>query len=125
MAAQTVLIVEDEEPIMNALVDKFGFEDFNVLKANDGEEGLKVALKEKPDIILLDIIMPKTDGLEMLRKLREDEWGSEVPVFMLTNLSDMHKISEAMQYGMSGYLVKSDWKLDDVVQKVRDKLDGK
>ncbi|MBN2016054.1 response regulator [Candidatus Dojkabacteria bacterium] len=119
---KTILVVEDEVPISKAITDKFRREGFEVLQAFDGEDGLEVALKKKPDLILLDILMPKVDGITMLKNLREDMWGKNVPVFLLTVLSDMDKISEAVQVGVSGYLIKSDWKLEDVVEKAKDQL---
>ena len=117
-----ILIVEDEESLRGALRDKFAWEGFDVLEAGDGEEGLKAALREHPDLILLDIIMPKMDGITMLKKLREDDWGKEAQVILLTNLSDNEKLSEALAQGTYDYLVKSDWKIADVVAKVRERL---
>lgn len=116
---KTILVVEDEEPVLTALVDKFSREGFLLSQAKDGEEGLALALKNHPDLILLDILMPKMDGIALLKKLREDKWGKNVPVFLLTNLSELEKISEAVKIGISGYLVKSDWKLEDIVKKVK------
>jgi len=108
--------------LANALNKKFSSEDFEVLVAKDGEEGLKKSLENHPHIILLDIIMPKLDGISMLKKLREDNWGKEVPVILLTNLSDSEKVAEGMEVGVYDYLVKSDWKIEDVVSKVKEKL---
>lgn len=125
----TVLIVEDEESMRKILTDELEREGFTAIETKDGVEGLESALSNHPDIILIDILLPKLDGLEMLKKIREDKWGKDVPVLLLTNLGDMDKISEAVQIGITGYLVKSDWKLEDVVKKVRDALkkekDGK
>ncbi|MBU0976241.1 MAG: response regulator [Patescibacteria group bacterium] len=123
MAQKTILIVEDDAPILQALVDKFTNEGFSVIEASDGEEGLMKAKDEKPEVILLDIVMPKMDGITMLKELRGSDWGKDIPVFLLTNLSDMDKISESVQIGISGYMIKSDWKLEDVVKKVKEKLD--
>ncbi len=120
--SQTILIVEDEKPLIRALCDKFRHEGFNVLEARNGAEGLEVALREHPDLILLDIIMPVMDGVSMFKKLREDEWGKSVPVIMLTNLIYNEKIAEAIMQGSHEYLVKSDFKLEDVVAKVRERL---
>ncbi|MFA6410860.1 MAG: response regulator [Candidatus Buchananbacteria bacterium] len=117
-----ILIIEDELSLLQALVDKFKMEKFLVVSAKNGKEGLELAKKEKPDLILLDIIMPITDGITMLEQLRQDEWGKEVPVMVLTNLNDIEKTSEALKSGVRDYLVKTDWKLDDVVKKVKDKL---
>ena len=117
-----VLIIDDDEATSAALETKFGIDGFTVLLANNGEKGLIIAQELKPDIILLDIIMPKMDGLTFLKKLREDGWGKNVPVIILTNLSDDEKISEAVTAGTYEYLIKSDWWLEDVVKKVKNKL---
>ena len=119
---KTILIVEDEQGIRQALVDKFSIEGFDVLEAKNGKEGLKLALKEHPDLILLDIIMPVMDGVTMMKKLKGDKWGQEVPVIMLTNLSDIEKVSRFVESGVYEYLVKSDWRIEDVVKKVKEKL---
>jgi len=118
-----ILIVEDDLPILGVLVEMFEREKFEVLKARDGEKGLNMAIKKKPDLILLDIVMPKMDGVTVLQKLREDKWGKDVPIILLTNLISAEKASEAAQSGVRDYLVKTDWKLEDVVKKVRQKLE--
>ena len=118
-----VLIVDDDTAIRSALEFQFKKESFVVFSAEDGEEGLHTSKTEHPDIILLDIKMPKMDGMEMLGKLRElDAWGKAVPVILLTNLADTNKVAEAVQSGVYDYLVKSDWKLEDVVRVVKEKL---
>lgn len=114
---QKILIVEDESSQRIALADTFVREDFHVFAAKDGSEGLVVALREHPDLTLIDIVMPVMDGITMLSKLREDVWGKNAKVIMLTNLSD------ALEHGSYDYLVKSDWKLEDVVARVRARLD--
>lgn len=119
-----VLIVEDETALREALVDKLTREGFDALEAKDGEEGLKIALKEHPGLILLDIIMPKMDGMTMMKKLREDEWGKGVPIILLTNLSATEEkiIKGIVENEPSYYLVKSDWKIEDVVKKVKEQF---
>lgn len=121
-ANKKILIVEDELSLRGALRDKLIREGFNVLEAKNGEEGLRVALREHPDLILLDIIMPVMDGMTMLKRLREDVWGKEAKVVMLTNLSDNEKLAEAITHGSYEYLVKSDWKIENVVAKIKEKL---
>src|SRR4030042_2794089 len=111
-----ILIVDDEPALLAALVDKFTRAGFTVLIAENGKEGLKFAFKNKPDLILLDIIMPIMDGITMLYKLRKDPWGKRVKVILLTNLSDPGKITKALTQSVNGYLVKSDWKIKDVVK---------
>lgn len=117
-----VLIVEDDNALKSVLGDKLKSEDFLVLTAKDGEEGLRVALKNKPDLILLDVVMPKMNGLKMLEKLREDEWGEHVPVLLLSNDDDPEHIKETLKYNASDYLIKSDWELEDIIKKIKETL---
>ncbi|MBI3671627.1 response regulator [Candidatus Azambacteria bacterium] len=117
-----VLIVEDEQALVRAIQEKLKKEGISVLTAKDGETGLETALLEHPDLILLDIIMPKMNGIEMLRELKEDAWGKSAKVIILSNLSDGEMVSEAFKMGIYDFLVKSDWSLDDVVDKVKQKL---
>lgn len=120
--APTILIVEDEPALLKALVEKFSQENLSVLEASNGQEGLSKAIEEHPDIILLDIIMPVMDGMTMLKKLREDGWGKTAEVILLTNLSNTEKISSALELGTYDYLVKTDWKIADLVAKVHERL---
>ena len=120
---QRVLIVEDETVLRHVLADKFGRQGFVVSEAKDGEEGLKIALNEHPDIILLDLIMPKLDGLSMVDQLQKDAWGKQVPVLVLTNLSDLHTVDLARARGLFNYFVKSDWSIDDLIKKTRTVLE--
>jgi DNA-binding response OmpR family regulator len=117
-----ILIVDDETKILELLAKKFSDEGFDVIKARDGEEGLKLAISKKPDVILLDIIMPKMDGLTMLQRLRKDSWGRGVKVVILTNLSDGESLSQALEGRAFDFLIKSDWKLEDVIKKVKARL---
>ena len=121
----TLLIVEDEISLRHALRDKFIRKGFYVLEAKDGKEGLILALKKEPDMILLDIIMPKMNGMVMLKKLRQaSKWGRSVSVILLSNLGgdDEEMMAEIGKDRLADYLVKSNWSLDDVVKKVRGKL---
>ncbi len=120
-ANKKILIVEDELSLRNALRDKLTHEGFSVLEAKNGEEGLEAALREHPDIILLDIIMPVMDGATMLNKLRHDPWGTKVAVIILTNLSEAED-SLMRSRGSLDYIVKSNWKIEDVVAKIRERL---
>ncbi len=117
-----ILVVEDEKFMLEALSDKLKKEGFKVLQAKNGQQGLETALRKHPDLILLDIVMPKVDGLTMLKNLRKDEWGKEAIVILLTNLNSTEKIAEAVGEGMHEYLIKSDWLLSGVVNKVKERL---
>jgi len=112
-----VLIVEDEVPLREAIAEKFKAAGFAVHEASNGEEGLEKAHSIHPDLIILDIIMPKMDGIAMLKELKRDVWGINVPTIVLTNVSDYYKLEEALTIGVDEYLIKADWKLKDIVSK--------
>jgi DNA-binding response OmpR family regulator len=118
-----ILIVEDEQPLLKVLADKFNEENEEVITARNGQEGLASALENHPDLILLDLKMPVMGGNDMLAKLRQDAWGVDVPVIILSNLNDSTSISDSMNNKITKYFVKSDWKLEDVVQAVKEMLD--
>ena len=117
-----ILIVEDEEALSQVLKERFDNEGFDVMVARDGETALKLALSKQPDIVLLDIIMPKLGGLSMLKRLREDEAGKNVRVVVLTNVNDTKEVHEALTLGARDFLVKSDWSISDLVENIRNQL---
>lgn len=117
-----ILVVEDEEPLRMVLRDVLAVEGYGILEAKNGIEGLEMSLREHPDLILLDILMPKMDGLEMLKKLREDEWGRKAPVIVLTNLSDNEDIAKAVEEDVFEYFVKTDIKINEVIARIREKI---
>ena len=117
-----ILIIDDDASLRSVLEDKFSGEGFSVRLAKNGQEGLEIALEEKPDVILVDILMPVLDGLGMIKELRQDNWGKEANVILLSNLDDTTKIAEAAQLGVFDFLTKQDYKIDDVVKKVKEKL---
>ncbi len=116
-----VLIVEDDQALLKVLAAGLGAKEFKVLTAKDGEEGLEVALNEKPDLILLDLLMPRMDGITMLKRLRDadGEWGQKVKVIILTNLEDQDKLAAAVENRVYDYMIKSNWNISDVLKKVR------
>lgn len=119
-ATKKILIVEDEEMIRKPYADGLKDEGFSVVTAANGREGLEAALREKPDLILLDILMPVMDGMKMMKKLREDAWGKKVPIILLTNLSADEKIMEGMiKHEPLYFLVKSDWTMKDVMDQIK------
>jgi len=120
-----ILIVEDEISLRHALRDAFSREGFLVLEAKDGEQGFATAMEHEPDIILLDIVMPKMDGMTMVMGIRTSgPWGKQVPIILLTNLGlDDHKTMKIIDSDTAlRYLVKSNWKIHEVVSKVRQAL---
>jgi DNA-binding response OmpR family regulator len=121
-AEHKILVVEDEAPTALALCDKLEHEGYKVLKAGNGKDGLAVALSEHPELILADLKMPEMGGMEMIRALREDSWGKDAKVIILTNMSDVAKIEEAMVHGAFFYMVKGDSSMNDILEKVRSQV---
>jgi two-component system response regulator ResD len=121
LSNKKVLIAEDEPAMLNALADKFGREGCVVTRAENGKIALDLATKEEPDVLLLDILMPKMSGMEVLSAIRTgSDWGKKVPIIMLTNLSPNEEImGNIVKSEPSYYLIKSDWKLSEVIEKVR------
>jgi DNA-binding response OmpR family regulator len=119
-----ILIVEDEKNLREALVDVFRSRKFIPLQAKNGKEALTVALKEHPDAIILDLLMPEVDGMTAFERIRKDSWGARVPVIILTNLNPTAEtlVTEILTNEPLFYLIKSDWKLHDIVDKVESSL---
>jgi CheY-like chemotaxis protein len=120
--AQTVLLVEDDNSLRTVLHDKLTAEGFNVLEAQDGKIGLDLAIEHHPNVILLDIFMPRMDGISMMTQLRQtDPWGKHAKVIVLSNSTDIQTISRATGLGATDFLIKSEWSLDDIVAKIRER----
>jgi DNA-binding response OmpR family regulator len=120
-----ILVVEDEKIIATTLEEKLSGEGFEVLKAFDGIEGFTLAMNEHPNLILLDLLMPKMDGMTMLKELRKDDWGKTVPVIILTNLSatDEERNKDITKLEPSYYFMKTDKTLEEIVEKAKEILD--
>lgn len=118
-----ILVVDDEVALRRALVDTLSAEnEFEVLSAADGEEAFVSITKNHPDLVLLDIAMPKMDGLTVIQKLKTENSLGKTKIMFLTNSSELSQIATAMSSGAFDYLVKADWDLKDVVKKVKEKL---
>jgi CheY-like chemotaxis protein len=119
-----ILIIEDELAYSKLLNDQLASRSYKIITAYDGQEGLAKAKKEKPDLILLDIRMPKMDGLTMLKILRKDTKGKKIKTILLTNLEPdetiVHKVVDDQP---AYYFVKSDTKLEDLIKKIDELLD--
>jgi len=122
-----IAVIEDEAIVSKTLTEELEDAGFEVVEAFDGEEGLRMVLKEEPDLILLDIVMPRMDGMTMMANLRKSgKFGSQVPIILLTNLNVDDKImGEIGRNEPAYYLVKADYSLIDVVQKVKGCLNPK
>src|SRR3989338_5251458 len=120
-----ILVVEDEEILLTALKEELLNGGYDVGGAVDGQDGLDKVKSFHPDLILLDLVMPRMDGMEMLQRLKGDSELRDIPVVILTNLSDYERISEALSLGAMDYLVKANYKLEDLLDKVRTVLGRK
>ncbi|EKD62577.1 MAG: Response regulator receiver protein [uncultured bacterium] len=114
-----VLIVEDDPLLAKMYKTKFVSEGFDVTTAEDGEVGLKSALEARPDFMILDIMMPRLSGIELLKKLRQSTGGVDIPVIVLSNLSEKKEMEEAKNLGVKEFLIKSNLTPKDIVEKVR------
>ena len=119
-----ILVVDDEPNIVQTLKDRLEMNDYSVITASNGKEGLERACAEKPDIILLDVIMPIMDGLEMLERLRKNEATKGVSVIMLTARSQSHDIARANASGIDDYVVKP-FDLSELLEKIEGILHAK
>lgn len=122
---KNILFIEDEAVMQKAVSEFLGVKGYHVVSALDGEIGISMAQKQSPDLILLDIILPKVDGFDVLKKLKNDPATKSIPVIVLTNLSQMGDISKIMELGVTTYLVKSDQSLQDIAAIVGKTLGDK
>ena len=114
-----ILFVEDESALQKTFSDLLTGEGYEVICALNGEEGLKMAKEEKPDLILLDLILPKMHGFEVLKRIKMDDAIKEIPVIILTNLESMKDVDRAIELGARTYLVKTQYSLDEVLEKIK------
>jgi len=122
---QKILIIDDDRVLSKVLKDgilaKRG-DKYDVVTAVDGEEGLKVAQEVFPALILLDMVMPKMGGIEFLEELRKDARFAETPIIIGTQVSDIEQMSKAVALGVKGYIIKSEFSIDNIVKQVEEVL---
>ena len=114
-----ILLVEDDVFLSNIYQKKFEMEGFKISTADNGEKGLADAKRKKPDIILLDVLLPKLDGFVVLEKLKEDPVTKDIPVILLTNLGQKDDVEKGLESGAADYLIKAHFKPSEVVDKVK------
>lgn len=119
---KTILFIEDESTLQKTFGDILKQEGYEMVSALDGEIGLRMAKVKKPDLILLDLILPKIHGFEVLKKLKEDEETKNIPVIVLTNLEGIKDVDMALQLGAQTYLIKTQYSLEEVVEKIKKTL---
>ncbi len=118
-----IVVAEDDKLISGSLCDALKTAGYEVTPAYDGEEAVAKVKEIKPDLVLLDIMMPKLDGISVLWELKADQSVAKTSVIVLTNIGDVETISKIVEAGASDYLLKSDQSVDDIIQKVKDVLD--
>ncbi len=124
MESRKILVVDDDTDLREALEVALSSAGFTTFTAPDGAKGLEIALAEKPDLILLDIMMPVMNGHKTLSELRKDTWGKDVPVLFLTNFDDPKNISQGFELKGNDYIIKSNTSLESIVKKVKQYLAG-
>jgi len=120
--AKKILLVEDEEIMINLLQRKLTKEGYEVSIAKDGEEGLKLMKEIKPDLILLDIIMPKMGGFEVMEKMREVPELKRIPVIIISNSGQPVELDRAQKLGAVDWLIKTDFDPQEVIEKVKKQI---
>ena len=120
-----IALIEDDKTLSNVLKEELEDAGFEVIQAFDGVDGFVLVKKEKPDLVLLDIIMPKLDGVSLLKRLKEDEEIKDIPVVMLTVFGSYEKIADAIEIGADAYFVKDQQKMSNVVEAIKVMLEGK
>ena len=116
---KNILIVEDDKILRELISQKLQKEDYNISAAIDGEEGFKKVKEEKPDIVLLDLILPGIDGFEVLERIKQDPEINKIPVVILSNLGQKEEIEKGLKLGATDYLIKAHFTLSEIVAKVR------
>lgn len=119
-----ILIIEDEAALQHAATQVLKESGFEVLSAIDGEIGLRMAKSELPDLILLDIVLPKKDGFEVLKEIKEGDATKNIPVIVLTNLESPGDVEKALELGAKTYLVKLNYRLEEIAEKIKEILGG-
>ena len=114
-----ILVVEDDQFLRGLMVKKLESEDFDVMQAVDGESGLRLAREKKPDLILLDLVLPGIDGFEVLKQLNESSDTADMQVVVLSNLGQKDDIDRALSLGAKDYLIKAHFTPGDIVEKVK------
>jgi len=116
---KTILFIEDESSLQKTFRDLLGSEGYEIISALDGETGLRLAKTKNLDLILLDLILPKVHGFEILKELKTDPKTKEIPIIVLTNLEGMGDVEKAIELGATTYLVKAQYTLEEVVEKIK------
>ena len=117
--AKKILLIEDNESYASVLTQKFAHEELEVIVAGDGQEGIQKAIEHQPNIILIDLLLPKMNGLQVMEEIRKSEWGKHMPLLILTNLNPDEEIKRSIEKNKPAYyLIKPEVKLQDILEKI-------
>jgi len=120
--AKTILVIEDDKFLRELISRKLTGEGFDVLEAVDGEEGIKKIKEGKPDLVLLDLILPSIDGFEILTRVRDDPEVSSIPVIILSNLGQREEVEKGLKLGAVDYLIKAHFTPGEIIEKIKNVL---
>lgn len=118
-----ILFIEDESALQKTFGEVLTKEGYEMISALDGKTGLRLAKEKKPDLILLDLILPRMHGFDVLKELKEDEKTKDIPIIILTNLENAEDIQKALELGARTYLVKANYTLEEVIRKVKETIE--
>lgn len=124
-AKKTIFLVEDDLFLSDMYRTKFDLAGYNMPHAEDGESALRLIKEAKPDLILLDIVLPKKSGFDVLKELKKDEATKEIPIILLTNLSQKDDVDRGFDLGATDYIIKAHFTPSEVVAKVEKNLEAK
>ena len=116
---KTILVVEDDQFLRELIVQKLESEGYEIVHATDGEKGVAQLKKEKPDIVLLDLILPGIDGFEVLKQAKEDKETASIPIIILSNLGQQDDVERGLKLGASDYLIKAHFTPKEIAAKVQ------
>ncbi|KKU86798.1 MAG: hypothetical protein A2667_02590 [Candidatus Wildermuthbacteria bacterium RIFCSPHIGHO2_01_FULL_47_27] len=120
--AKKILIIEDDGFLRELISRKLIQEGYEVIEALDGEEGLKKAAEEKPNLILLDLILPNVDGFEVLAQVKKNSSTASIPVVIFSNLGQKDEVERGLQFGAADYMVKANFTPTEIIAKIKEIL---
>jgi len=120
MAKTKIILIEDDEILSKVIYEELRDADFDVIQAFDGEEGLKLVRSKKPDLVLLDIVLPRKDGFEVLEEMKKSPDTKDIPVIVLTMIGKDEDIKRGLQLGADDYIVKSQHAIAEIIEKIED-----
>lgn len=120
--AKNILVIEDDKFLRELIIQKLIREGYETSEAVDGEEGIKKIKQEKPDLILLDLILPGIDGFEVLSRAKEDSSLAQIPIIILSNLGQKSEVERGLKLGANAYLIKAHFTPGEIIEKIKDIL---